>query len=107
MTDVAGRGAAKPFVVLDGDANTPTVSGRRRLLAVVRESGGKPCFGWAPPPREYGVWKGIRMGRVEIMQGPTLERGSYDCRSFHAVYNTVRMLTFATPFAIVNCALIA
>ena len=38
---------------------------------------------------------------------PTLEKGSYDRWSFHAVHNTVRMLTFTTPFAIVNCALIA
>ena len=38
---------------------------------------------------------------------PTLEKGSYDRRSFHVVHNTVRMLTFATPFAIVNGALIA
>jgi len=37
----------------------------------------------------------------------TLEKGSYDRRSFHAVHNTVRILTFVTPFAIVNCALIA
>ena len=38
---------------------------------------------------------------------PTLEKGSYDRWSFHAVHNTVRMLTFETLFAIVNCALIA
>ena len=38
---------------------------------------------------------------------PTLEKGFYDRRSFHAVHNNVRMLTFATPFAIVNCTLIA
>ena len=38
---------------------------------------------------------------------PTLEKGSYDGQSFHAVHNNVRMLTFATSFAIVNCALIA
>ena len=37
----------------------------------------------------------------------TLEKGSYDRWSFHAVHNTVHMLTFATPFAIVNYALIA
>jgi len=36
---------------------------------VVRERGGKPCFGWAPPPWEDEVWKRIRMGHVEIMQG--------------------------------------
>ena len=107
VTDAVGHGGVKPFVVLDGDANTPTVSGRHRLLVVVRERGGKPCFGWAPPPSEYGVWKGIRMGHVEITQGSTLEKGSYDHRSFHAVHNTICMLTFATPFAIVNCTLIA
>jgi hypothetical protein len=45
VTDVADHGGANPFVVLDGDASTPTVSGRRRLLAVVRERGAKPCFG--------------------------------------------------------------
>ena len=38
---------------------------------------------------------------------PTLEKGSYDYRSFHIVHNTIHMLTFATPFAIVNYALIA
>ena len=38
---------------------------------------------------------------------PTLEKGSYDRWSYHAVHNTVRMLTFTTPFAIVNYALIA
>ena len=38
---------------------------------------------------------------------PTLEKGSYDRWSFHAVHNTIRMLTFETLFAIVNCALIA
>jgi hypothetical protein len=85
MTDAVGHGGANPFVVLDGDANTPTMSGRRRLLAVVRERGAKPCFGWAPPPREDRVWKGIRMGRMEITQGPILEKGSYDHRSFHIV----------------------
>jgi hypothetical protein len=53
------------------------------------------------------VWKGIRMGRMEITQGPILEKGSYDRQSVHAVHNTVRMLTFATPFSIVNCILIA
>jgi len=36
---------------------------------VVRERRGKPCFGWALPPREDRVWKGIRMGHVEITQG--------------------------------------
>ena len=45
MIDVAGHGGVNPFVVLDGDANTPSVSGHRRLLAVVREREGKPCFG--------------------------------------------------------------
>ena len=79
VTDAAGYGGVKLFAILDGDANTPTVSGYRRLLAVVRARGGKPCFGWAPPPWEDGVWKGIRMGHVEITHGPTLEKGSYDC----------------------------
>jgi hypothetical protein len=37
----------------------------------------------------------------------TLEKGSYDYQSFHTVHNIVRMLTFTTSFAIVNCALIA
>ena len=74
VIDAVGHGAAKLFVVLDGDANTPTMSGHHRLLAVVRERGGKLCFGWAPPPQEDGVWKRIRMGRVEITQGPTLEK---------------------------------
>jgi hypothetical protein len=78
VADAAGHGGVKPFVVLDGDANTPTVSGHHRMLVVVRERGGKMCFGWAPPPREDKLWKGIRMGRVEITQGPTLEKGSYD-----------------------------
>jgi hypothetical protein len=77
------------------------------MLVVVRERGGKMCFGWAPPPREDEVWMGIRMGHVEITQGPTLEKGSYNRQSFRAVHNTVRMLTFATPFTIVNYALIA
>jgi hypothetical protein len=36
------------------------------MLVVVRERGGKMCFGWVPPPWEDKVWKGIRMGRVEI-----------------------------------------
>ena len=107
VIDAVGHGAAKLFVVLDGDANTPTISGHRRLLTVVKEMGGKPCFGWAPPPREDRVWKGLRMGHVEIMQGATLEKGSYDRRSFHAVHNTIHMLTFTTPFAIVNYTLIA
>ena len=78
VIDAASHGGAKPFVVLDGDANTPTVSDCRCLLAMVRERGGKPCFGWAPPPWEDRVWKGIRMGHVEITHGPTLEKGSYD-----------------------------
>ena len=38
---------------------------------------------------------------------PTLEKGSYDYQRFHIVHNIVRMLTFATSFAIVNYALIA
>ena len=38
---------------------------------------------------------------------PTLEKGSYDRWSFHVVHNTVCMLIFVTPFAIVNGALIA
>ena len=45
VTDAAGYGGVKPFVVLDGDADTLTVSGHRRLLVVVRERGGNPCFG--------------------------------------------------------------
>jgi len=53
------------------------------------------------------VWKGIRMGHMEITQWPTLEKGSYDHWSFHIDHNTVCMLTFATPFAIVHYALIA
>ena len=66
-------------------------------------------FGWVPPPQEDRVWKGIRMGHVEITHRAkrTLEKGSYDRRSFHAVHNTIHMLTFTTPFAIVNYTLIA
>jgi hypothetical protein len=37
---------------------------------------------------------------------PTLEKGSYDLSEL-SHHNTVHMLAFATPFAIVNCALIA
>ena len=52
--------------------------------------------------------EGIRMGHgYNAGAKRTLENGSYDYRSFHAVHNTVRMLTFATPFAIVHYALIA
>ena len=37
-------------------------------------------------------WKGIRMVRVDIMQGPpTLEKGCSDRRSFHAVHVTICM----------------
>ena len=37
----------------------------------------------------------------------TLEKGSYDRWSYHAVHNTVRMLTFVTLFAILDYALYA
>ena len=52
-----------------------------------------------------GDKNGSRGDNVEAKR--TLEKGSYDHWSFHAVHNTVRMLTFETLFAIVNCALIA
>jgi hypothetical protein len=45
VTNVAGCGGMNPFAVLDEDANTTTMCGRQRLLAVVRERAGQLCFG--------------------------------------------------------------
>ena len=72
-----------------------------------KRKGRETCFGWALPPWEDGVWKGIRMGHgYNAGAKRTLEKRSYDYQSFHAVHNIIYMLTFATLFAIVNGALI-
>ena len=107
VTEVAGRGGVNLFVVLDGDANTQlwvaTDDGLRCGKGKGRETvfwlGATTMGGWSVEEDKNGS-RGDNAGANP-------RKGSYDRWSFHAIYNTVRMLTFVIPFAIINCTLIA
>ena len=86
-TDVAGRGGANPFAVLDGDASTQLWVAANDYLWCGKGKGRETVFWLSVATTGGQSVEGDKNGSCGDNTGanPTLEKGSYDRRSFHAV----------------------